>query len=177
MRDNELISLIISTIIAQEAVAGIAGTPIQQAFQPTQQGANTEPTAYLHKIGDTPRGSPGRSDAYVTDIMQHTEVQAYETRFQFSALSTQNPSDTTQMTASDLLNLVRYILTSSQTIAALNAQDVGILRVEQVMNTPFVDDRGRHEYQPSLDFIVTHKQIVSNEIPVIESTELEIYPV
>lgn len=196
MLDNQLITLIISTIIAQEAAAGISGTPIKQAFQPTQQGVNTLPTAYLYKIGDAPIGSPSRLDGFGDmnltteagsniltesgDILVagnawvHTEAQWYETTFQISALATQDPANQTQYTASDILNLIRYILQSSATIAALQAQRVGILRVMQVRNTPFVDDRQRHEYEPSFDFIVTHQQIIRTPAQVVSTEEINI---
>lgn len=176
MLDNPLITLIINTIIAGEASANIAGTPIKQAFQPTQQGVNTVPTAYLYKINDTPYGSPLRTDIWNPDIntMVHTETQTYETTFQISALATQNPANQQQYTASDIINLIRYILQSSVTIATLLANDVGIERVTAVRNTPFEDDRQRHEFEPSFDFIVTHKQTITTTSPIVVSTEINI---
>ena len=179
MLDNALITLIRNTIIAQEAVAGIPGTPIKQAFQPTQQGVDKTPAAYLHKVSDHRLGSPHRSDIWDADEekMFHTETQQYETRFQISVLATQNPSDTTAYTASDILNLIVYILQSSKTIQTLEAQGVGILRVLEVRNPYFSDDRARYEAAPSFDFIVTHKQIVTSEEPVLQSTELIILDV
>lgn len=179
MMENQLIALVIATITAQEAAAGVAGTPIKQAFQPTQQGVNTGPTAYMFKVGDVRRGSPSRTDIWdeMAGVFTHIETQIYETTFQISALSTQNPANVSQLTASDLLNQIAYILQSDATIAAFNLQDVGILRIADVRNPRFVDDRGRHEAQPSLDFVLTHKQIVATETPVIQSEELQIIPV
>lgn len=179
MLDNQLIALLISTMIAQEAVAGIPGTPIAQAFQPTQQGVNTSPTAYMYKVGDNRLGSPQRKDIYDPDIEEivHSEIQQYETTFQINALSTQDPKSITQKTASDILNLIAYILQSQKTVEALNAQGVGILKIGQVRNPYFTDDRDRNEASPSLDFTVVHKQIVTSVGLVLQSTELEILPV
>lgn len=64
MQDNAIIAILISSIVAGESAAGIPGTPIAQAFQPTQQGVNTVPTAYLYKIGDRRYGFVGRSDSW-----------------------------------------------------------------------------------------------------------------
>lgn len=179
MLDNELIALIRGILIAQEAAAGIPGTPIKQAFQPTQQGANKEPSAYFHIVGHRRIGSPYRADVWDTEdeVERHTELQAYETDFQISALSTQDPANTSQYTAGDILNLISYILQSSATITALRAQEVGILRVRDVRNPKFIDDRERFEAHPNLDFTLTHKQIVTTEIPVLQSTEFVIYEV
>ena len=174
MFDNPLITLLISTIIAGEPVAGIPNTPLAQAFQPTQQGVNTGPTAYLYKIYDVALGSPQRSDVWnqTSETIVHTETQEYETTFQISALSTQDPNNQNQLTASDILNLIRSILQSTSTIAALAAQGVGMLRVHDIRNTPFVDDRGRNEYSPSLDFTVQHKQIITSTAPIVSEVEI-----
>jgi hypothetical protein len=180
MLDNALIKLVRDTIIAQEGTAGIEGTPIKQAFQPTQQGVNKEPTAYFHKIHDRRRGFPQRTDVWVPDeseeggSMVHTEAVWYETTFQISTLSIQDPSDTEQYTASDILNLIAYILQSETTVQQLQAQGVGILRIGEVDNPYFMDDKQRFEAQPSLDFTLTHKQIVTSISPVILSTEFNI---
>jgi len=198
MLDNPLIALLISTIIAGEAVAGIAGTPLKQAFQPTNQGVNSGPTAYMYKIGDELIGSPWRGEAptggdYLTEnndyltteagdnlieetdeVLVHTEIQQYATTFQISTLSTQDPANTTQYTASDILNLIRSILQSDATISTLNDNDVGILRVDSVRNTPFIDDRNRNEYSPSMDFTVTHHQIINSISNAVSSFELTV---
>ncbi len=174
MLDNPLIILLIATIKAGEATAGIAGTPVAQAFQPTQEGVSSAPTAYMHKLFDHPLGSPQRADVWNGTKIIHTETQDYETTFQISALSIQDPNNQEQLTASDILNLVRSILQSMDTITALNAQGVGMLRVDQVRNQPFVDDQGRNEYQPSLDFTVQHKQIITSTAPIVGSVEFQL---
>lgn len=180
MRDNELIAILRSTIIAQEAIAGIEDTPIKQAFQPTNQGVNTVPTAYLQKIGNDRRvGSPMRSDEWNTDldVMIHTEIQQYESTFQISTLATQNPATPEKYTASDILNLIAYILQSENTIVALNEAGIGILKASDTRNPYFIDDRARFEANPSFDFTLTHKQIISNINRVLKATELQILPV
>jgi hypothetical protein len=176
MLDNQLISLVIGTITAQEAAAGIPGTPIAQAFQPTQQGVNTGPTVYLYKVGDRRYGFAGRSDVWnqTSSTMVHTETQQYETTLQFSALATQDPATPTQYTASDLLNLIAYTLQSSATVAALQAQGVGVERITDVRNPYFTDDRDRFEASPSFDVVLTHKQTVTTSTPILQSTEIQI---
>lgn len=179
MFDNVLIKLVIETIIAQEIIAGIPELPVSQAFQPTQQGVNKAATAYMHKLGDRRIGSPYRADVYdpVQSLEIHTELQQYETDFQFSVLSTQDPSDTTQKTASDIVNLIAYILQSSATIAALEARGVGVLRIQEIRNPYFKDDRDRFESNPSFDITFTHKQIISSSIPILQTTEFIILSV
>jgi hypothetical protein len=176
MLDNALIKLLLSVIYEQEATAGISGTPIKQAFQPTRQGVNTQPTAYLYKISDSRIGFPYRSDIWdkAASRMVHTELQQYATTFQFSALATQDPQTPTQYTAADILNLIAYCLQSDAAVAALECQRVGILRVTDVRNPYFLDDRQQNEACPSFDVTLTHEQVIRSSIPIIETTEIRI---
>lgn len=179
MLDNQLIALILQVLNAGSTSAGAAGLLIKQAYQPTNQGANSAPTAYLHKLFDERIGSPYRSDKWdaVHSVMVHMETEQYGTHFQLSSLATQSPSDVNSLTASDILNSCAYILQSDSAIQAFQAVGVGIQRITNVTNTPFLDDKNRWEYQPSFDFIMTHKQTITTTTPILERVVTGIYPV
>lgn len=180
MLDNQLIALVISII-----KTGLTGLDlgvvigVKQAYQPTQQGTPVENTVLLHKIGDHRYGYPLRKDEWIPDtdgsgVMTHTESQWYETTFQIDALAIQSPSNVTSLTASDIVNYVAAILQSDTALGALKAQGVGILRITEIRNVPFVDDRDRFEYHPSFDFTLTHEQVIISESPVISIEDFNI---
>lgn len=179
MLDNELFTLLIDILARGEIVANLPPIAIVQAYQPTQQGIGSTPTAYLHKVSDHRLGFPYRADTWDPVIGQlvHLEVQDYETTFQLSALSTQKPATPMQLTASDIVNQMAYILQSSSTIEKLNAQGVGMLRIQDIRNAPFLDDRDRFEFSPSLDFTVQHKQIVTTIGIAVVDVTFELVPV
>ena len=177
MLDNALITLIIQVLTAGEVAAGISGTPIAQAFQPTQQGVNSEPTAYIHKLFDHRYGFLQRTDEWTDDEMVHTENQKYETTFQLSALATQNPATPAQYTASDICNFCAAILQSDQARTTFQTQGVGIERVTDVRNPYFEDDREQFEASPSFDFVMTHNQIITTIIPILQPTVVDIYEI
>lgn len=179
MIDNDLFRLIISTITAQQLIAGIPNIPILQANQPTQQGVNSGATIYLYKIGDHRFGWPERIDTWNPDMasMDHVETQAYETMFQISAYSIQIPGTPTAPTASDILNSVAYILQSDTTISTFQTQGVGIERVQDIRNPYFNNDLARNQASPSFDFVLTHKQIITSGVPILQTTELNILTV
>lgn len=179
MLDNQLIALIIRVLVAGEAAAGIAGTPIAQSFQPTMQGTNTQATLFLYKIGDHPYGFTGRFDAWSEDEteMVHTEIQDYETTFQLSGLAPQSPSTTTQYTASDLVNLAASILRSSVALQSFQAAGVGIEKPKDPRNPYFMDDRDQFEASPSFDFVITHKQTIVTTTPIAQAVELQVVEV
>lgn len=110
-------------------------------------------------------------------VMVHTETTQFETTFQFSALATQNPSNTTQLTAADILNYARYALQSMPSIATLEAQGVGVYNVSAVRNPAFEDDRDNFEYSPLFDVTFTHKQIIITSTPAVLTDEFQILPV
>jgi hypothetical protein len=179
--------------------------PVLQAYQPTMQGVNTAPALYIHKIGDRRVGSPRRNSKWVTTYSQlatesdqgiatesgigiaadgtqqssmvHTETQRYETTFQLSALATQDPSTPMQLTASDLVNFAAAVVQSDAFIEAIEAQGVGVLKIFDIRNPYFTDDRGQFEASPSFDFVLCHNQTLISQVPVLISETFKIYPV
>jgi hypothetical protein len=105
------------------------------------------------------------------------QLQQYESAFQISGLSTQNPADPNQLTASDIVNLAASIMQSRTTVATLEAQGVGVLKITEVRNPYFSDDRQRYEASPSFDFSLTHKQIIVTAPPILSGETFKIYPV
>ena len=179
MLDNQLIALVISAIMAGKDIAGIPDIIVAQSFQPTQEGANSQPTAYLFKIGDNRFGYPSRKDVWDTEneIMVHTEIQQYKTTFQISALATQYPATPSAYTASDILNRIAYILQSSITVATFEAEGLGIERISNIRNPYFENDKGRNQASPSMDFVLTHKQIITSTTPILQTTEFNVIKV
>ena len=179
--------------------------PVLQAYQPTMQGVNTAPALYIHKIGDQRIGSPRRKSKWTNSYSQlttengigietesgigigadgtnqatmvHTEVQRYATMFQISALATQDPATPMQLTASDLVNFAAAVAQSDGFIQAIEAQGVGVLRIGEIRNPYFEDDRGQFEASPSFDMTLTHNQVIVSSVPILVSETLKIYPV
>jgi hypothetical protein len=176
MLDNALIALVINAIIAGEVAANIPGTPVAAAFQPDLQGVNSQPTAYIYKIGDLRVGQVARNDIWdkINKRMVHTETQQYATTFQVSTLAQQNPSTPNQYTASDILNLIASILQSTVTIATLEALDVGVLHISDVRNPYFVDDYQRNEAAPNMDVVFCHNQVITTLSPIVSDYEFKI---
>ena len=109
--------------------------------------------------------------------MVYTETQQYITTFQFNALATQDPSNTANLTASDILNYAAYVMQSLTTITALEAIGVGVLKIGQIRNPYFVDDRDRFEANPSFDVSFTTKQTIITVQPVVTEEVFQILTV
>ena len=106
--------------------------------------------------------------------MVYTETQQYLTTFQISALSTQDPSDVSQLTASDIANLAVAILQSLFAIQTFEDAGFGVLKIGDIRNMAFTDDRERYEYNPSFDVTFTTKQSIISTQPIVTEVSLVI---
>ena len=159
MTDNNLIAIIFAIVKTLAPSYGIGTVIFKQNYQPTQQGTNTAPTAYLHKINDVLRGSPKVS--YLKNLdgtISETELQQMETTFQWSALAIQNPADEAGTTAADILVSLSALMQGQAFIKTIEAQGIGVLKIGKINNPVFTDDKERNEYNPTFDFTLTHKQ-------------------
>ena len=170
MNDNDLIRLFLPIIKAGLIADGFVDIIVKQNNQPTQQGVNSGPTVYFFKVANKRYGFLGRYDVWdtIAHDMVHTEDQYFETTFQVSALVRQFPITPNAYTASDLVNEVAAIMQSDTTRATLNAAGVGILRVMDITNPYFTDDRDQFEASPSFDFVLTYLVSRVTQTPVIQ---------
>lgn len=177
MNDRLLFTNIKAVIAAGLPAAGF-DAEVVQSYQPTQQGVSKGIVILINKVpGDIRYGHPQKKDEWDGAQMVHTERQFYESTFQVNALAPQDPMKPELPTASDVLNRVAAILQSDAAIAAFKQNSLAVLRVRDVRNTPFIDDKDRNEFSPSFDFTLTHEQVIISTSPVVEKFESGIYPV
>lgn len=176
--DNSLISYFLPLLVTGLAEAGYADVPVVQNYQPTIQGVPTTGVVYFQKIGNKRYGFLGRTDRWnTTDLqMDHTEWQYFETTFQVSALFRQDPYNPTY-TASDLVNEAAWIMQSDVTRQYLNTLGIGILRITEVINPFFVDDRDNFEASPSFDFTLVYLNQRDTLNPVVSQFTATTYPI
>jgi len=159
LTDNALIQIFLPILNNGLTAGGFTGVTVKQANQPTQQGIQSNPALYFFKVNAKRYGYLGRLDVWDADDVEmvHTETQYIESTWQVSALVLQLPSTPTQYTASDLVNEAASIMQSDSTRDILNQSGIGILRVTDLVNPYFVDDRDNFEASPSFDFVLTYE--------------------
>jgi len=177
-KDNQIIKIFLPIIQQGLINDGFLNVTVKQSNQPTQQGIPNTPVVYFFKVANKRYGYLGRYDKWVNaPVMEHHEVQYMEITFQVSALVLQYPTTPNQYTASDLVNEVASIMQSDKTRSILNNAGIGILRVMDVTNPYFVDDRDQFEASPSFDFTLTYKDDRFSESPAVSEYEYNILPV
>lgn len=177
MNDNALFSLV-KSVVAQ----GISDyldidVIVRRDYQPNQQGAALGAAIYIHVITDNRYGYPRKVTQWVDDHFEHTETVWNETTFQVNARIIQDPANTEQLTANDVVNIVAATLQSDLAIATFKAQNVGIYRVQQIRQTPVRNDMDRNEFSPSFDFTLAHQRSIVRVTPKLQSIDAGIYPV
>jgi hypothetical protein len=177
--DNSLIQIFLPIINAGLIADGFTGVTVKQANQPTQQGIDTGPTVYFFKVSSKRYGWLGRNDVWNPNTMQmqHFESQYFESAWQMQALVLQDPTTPNQYTASDLISEVSDIMQSDNTRAILNSSGIGILRITDITNPYFTDDRDNFEAIPSFDMTFVYENVRTSVDPVVTQFSAEIYPI
>lgn len=175
--DNQIIQIFLPIIQNGLIADGFNGVTVKQSNQPTQQGIPITPSIYFFKVYNKRFGFLGRYDKWVMDQMQHHEVQYVESTFQIMALVLQYPITPNQYTASDLVNEVASIMQSDNTLGILNNNEIGILRITDVSNPYFVDDRDQFEASPYFDFTLVYKDDRASTTPIISEFDYNILPI
>lgn len=171
LNDNDVIQIFLPIINEGLIARGVTGITVVQSAQPTQQGIETGGAVYFQQTNKKRYGFPQVESSW-DEIEQSeilTTIQQLEVTYQARALVIQNPANLTSLTASDVLNYVADILQSESTIVTLNDSEIGILRIMDLSNLYFVDDKGRYEAAPVLTFILTYSQ---SRIENIDSTRI-----
>jgi len=169
MTDEEIF-----TAIRLFLLPGLLNVGVIQRYQPVTEGIPEQSVLLMHKIGDHRYGFPKEKDVWDEDqeLFVHTCEQAMETTIQLSALQPEGETDPT--TASDIVNAAADILQTQLAVTHFQSLGMGILRVTDIRNPYFVDDRDRHEADPSFDFTVLHKHVKMSTLPGARTFEANI---
>lgn len=179
MNDNQIIALIISVMRSGLDALNLGSVLIKQQYQPRQSAIETAPTLYLHKVLAPRYGYPSRKDIFntVSGEFDHTETIWRTPTYQVSGYALQNPADITSLTASDITERAADVMQTSATRLALLASNVGIIRITDIRENYFVDERDRFEQNPSFDFVLSYQATINTTVPPVDNHCLNNFPV
>jgi len=128
---------------------------VRQSYQPTTQGAEISPALYFTKVDAKRIGNPKRDSTWDAINLKFvdTDIQRSEVTFQVTALVRQIPQATTQTqpTAADYAETAAMIVNSLNFINTMQASGIGVVRITEVRNPYFKNDRDQYEASPSFD--------------------------
>lgn len=149
---------------------------ILQKYQPHQQGTPSEPFLTIYKIFSKRYGYPENRSVYdeTNDEFITTRSQWTEATFQLGGKAVQDPADIDSLTSSDIVQMASDVLQSPETRQTLLQSEIGILRIQDIRHLYFVDDRDRHEQDPSFDFVLTYKRVSQLITPAVTTFDTAI---
>jgi hypothetical protein len=157
-------------------VFSLPNVDVRQGDQPTIQGTPSGPAVILTNQPARRFGFLKRADEWNTgsQTMVHTETQIMTTQFQVGALWPQDVQAVdaeTSPTAADLVNYVARIIQSDAGREALRAGGATILRVTDIQNPNFKDERDQFESSPSFLFTLCHQFVDVSTTPVVDHAD------
>jgi hypothetical protein len=176
MRDNELFTAIRSAVAPIMSARGLP-VAVQQAYQPTAQGAPAWYSLTFHVVSERRYGFEGFIDVWNAETEQFDQLQKQqvETIIQVGAMGPQSPPVTVS-----LADYVRAAASAIQSDAArmeLRSAGIGIGRAQNVRITYVIDEKNLHDASPSFDIPVFHFDTVLNQVPAVTAREVLIHRV
>lgn len=177
--ENRLWEILLPVVKA--GVASLPGMAVKRAYQPTTQGDGNAPRLLLHRAYSRRYGAQSTSQEWRVDEYGQGKMIAVDTwrkedTYQANALVNREPEDE-GYTAKDALELLSAHLQSEPALMALKKEGIGVLRVNDITETPYEDDRGSYRVSVSLQFTITYKQTQEREVPVATGADFRIYRV
>ena len=165
--------------LLQKAVVNMPGVLVERAFTPTVQHGGNVPRLAVHRAASRRYGTQGTGQEWRIDDegngrMIETAIWRKEDTYRLYAYSPRQPHDD-GYTAKDLLEAAAANLQGRESIEALRQHGIGILRMTDIVETPFLDAGEQHEFGQHIDVILTYTQTVEREIPVATRIERKVY--
>lgn len=172
MTDNQIIRLFLPLLNAGMTAYGYS-VIIKQSFQPTEQGADSEPQLFFTKVSDKRLGHPQRKSVWDTLLGKQidTDTQLMEATYQITALVRQTSSS--EKTASDYAHTAAMLMNGAEFISTLKASGVGILRITDVRNPYMKDDRDQFQASPSFDFTLSFNRDIIRDGKAVSLIEIK----
>lgn len=169
MNDSDVWTVLIALLRTGMSDLGFPQVAVRQNYQPTQQGTPEGPALFLHKLSATRYGSPGHRHVYnVADANFDTTQSVWRTpSYQVSGLAQQNPGAPDAPTASDIVEAAADVMQTPATRQTLLQSGIGILRIRDIRMLYFVNDKDRHEQEPSFDFTLSYRRVVASKTPAV----------
>jgi len=144
------------------------------ANQPTEQGANSTATIYFQKIGDKRIGLPRIAKVYnpTEGYFDRSVSQKYESTFQIDTMIRKTTATT--ITNSDYLNAVAMIMNSIDFIKTIKSKGITMLRITEVRDPYFKDDKNQFQSNPSFDFTIVYNRAMLSTVKKISTVEHKI---
>jgi hypothetical protein len=165
MTDLELLALVQNQLSAAQVAAGY-NYVIIKAAQPTQQGTPSASSITFKKKWDIAYGFPQTSESFdsVNNIFTEITTQYVESYFEIGAFINEIPGEYSP-TGSDVIGMLQLYLSSAANLRILSANSAGMLRIRELTNLYYDNDKSQYQALPTFEWVITHQKVINNTAP------------
>ena len=172
MTDNELMAELVGTIKDGFPIYSMPEpNQVRQSYQPKSHGTPSPPFVYIHRISSHRYGFQSSRSMDMLGEQIETETQTIEKVFQIGGEALEETPTLAELTAYDYVENTSIILNSQYARERLKLAGICLLRITDIRNPYFMNERERYQQDPSFDFTVIYTQTRSRIIPSIESID------
>ncbi len=141
--------------------------------QPQQTARTNGPEVLFFQVMSARYGYPTRFERWnaTTEEMETVQRSNWETTLQFNALYPHLPGDLDSLTPADMLAIASDAFQMDAFQTGLKALNAGVLRITDITNTPFRNDRDQPEFSPSFTVTITHVKEFAYPVGVVAGFE------
>lgn len=176
MLDNQLYTLLRQRLVDVAPLRGITTAQYLLRYQPLQQGRQNERTVYMSKVTDKRYGSRQVEQEWIGGVLRRTERQAMETTIQFNVTQPVAMLDT-DLTHGDVLKTIAACLQSPDTQSFMVTNGASVLRVTDIRNAYWNNDRDQNEENPSFDIVIKHNDVFVDSVPYVTAFKFNVHAV
>jgi len=165
--NTAVVETAIKSVLDAGLLANSITATVQQANQPTQQGAPFAPIVLFTNLFSKRFGYQSKKLVHASPDFTKTEAWYLEATYQFNALMNQNPNSPVSLSAFDVIDICAAILQTDETRDTFLATDtgIGIQRITDIRVTPIQDDSDRWVKDPSFDVVLSYRNTLTNTVP------------
>ena len=158
----DMIALLNEALTAKQ----VTSMTVMRSFQPIDvTGKNL---VLINKISSRRYGWRGRYNKIINNTMKHIEKYFQEMRFQINVLKKINLDDISEITASDIANMLIDYLLSDKGLKSLRSRGYMPLRIIDVRIPSFTNENDNYQLNPNFDLICTVQQEIVENQDVVE---------
>lgn len=165
---KDMISLFNEALTAKK----ITGMTVMRAVQPVDVTGKS--LVLLQRVNAKRYGWRGRHEKIVADTLHHIENYYKEMRFQVTVLKKIDITNTDELTASDIADMLVDYLLSNTGLKSLRLKGYMPLRIMEVREPSFSNESENYQIHPNFDLVCYVQQEIVEKQDVISKHEFNI---
>lgn len=164
--ENDIWADMIALLNEALSAKNITGMTVMRSYQPLDVTGKS--LVLIQRVSGRRYGWRGRKNKIINGVMKHIENYFKEMRFQISVLKKIDINDISQLTATDIADMLVDYLLSDKGLKNLRSRGYMPLRVVDVREPTFTNESNNYQINPNFDLICTVQQEIVDGQDVVD---------